>query len=158
MTRIKLAKNFYLDEFLRSQTASRHGVDMTPTEAVVENLRRLATTILQPVRNVIGPVHITSGYRPPQLNRLLRGSKKSQHVLGLAADIVASGHTPIEVCRIIEQSLLPFDQIILEFDEWTHVSIAPNGVEPRREVLTSMLDENGRATYVTGLPTNKECL
>ena len=101
MSRIKLSPNFYLDEFTRSQVAVRHDITISvePDSLVLENLRRLCVNVLQPLREALGPVHVTSGYRPLAVNILVGGSSRSQHIDGLAADIVVSGYTPFEVCQ-----------------------------------------------------------
>ena len=125
MSRIKLSPNFYLDEFTRSQVAVRHDITISvePDSLVLENLRRLCVNVLQPLREALGPVHVTSGYRPLAVNILVGGSSRSQHIDGLAADIVVSGYTPFEVCQWLEQSGRMFDQAIHEFGKWTHVSV-----------------------------------
>ncbi len=150
-----LSQNFHLSEFLRSQTAARHDIDMTPTPEVVDNLRRLCTDVLQPLRDALGPVHITSGYRPPKLNRLIGGSTTSQHVYGHAADLVVTGHTPLEVSRWIRDHLDTFDQVIHEFGEWVHVSVPAGFESPRRQALTAVISKSAlgkqRTIYTTGL-------
>lgn len=139
MNRIQLSQNFYLDEFLRSQVAARQGIEMLPgSDLVLLNLRRLALEILQPLRDELGPVYITSGYRPPELNRLIGGSAKSRHCLGLAADLVVTGHSPLEVCQWVEQSGLAFDQCIHEFGRWVHVAAPYSAASTaKRELLTA---------------------
>jgi hypothetical protein len=147
--RIQLSKNFYLDEFTRSQTAARHGltVNVETDSAVFENLRILCRQVLQPLRDTLGPVHITSGYRPLELNRLLGSDDDSQHVFGEAADIVVSGHRPLAVCNWID-SHCDYDQLIHEFGQWTHVSISQ---ELQRQDLLTAQYRNGTAYYYVGL-------
>lgn len=155
MTRIQLAKNFYLDEFTRSQLAERSGIDMRLREDshVASNLRRLCRDILQPLRDALGPVHITSGWRPRELNRLLNSSDESAHIGGRAADLVVTGYTPLEVARWIKSHLPHYDQLIHEFGKWVHVAIAIPGGYPRMQALTSMItnDRHQRTRYVPGL-------
>ena len=134
MDRVKLSKNFYLDEFQVSQTAARNGIDMSVTEEQKEWLELLCDRILQPVRNHFGPVSISSGYRPPKLNKLIGGSKTSQHMLCQAADFNVPGHTPLEVARWISLNC-EFDQVIHEFGRWVHASVAQY---PRLQELTAM--------------------
>jgi uncharacterized protein YcbK (DUF882 family) len=80
MTDIQLSKNFLLSEFARSQTASRHKIDNTPSNRAIENLRLLCEKVLQPIRDSYkSPVIISSGYRCRQLNKLIGGAAGSQH-------------------------------------------------------------------------------
>lgn len=140
MNRIQLSNNFYLDEFTRSSTAARHAIriDVEPDSEVFHNIRRLCRDVLQPLRDQLGSVHITSGYRPPEVNRLVGGSNRSMHRLGLAADIVVTGHTPYEVCSWLANSRLQFDQCIHEFGRWTHIGIVEAEQIPRRQLLTAI--------------------
>lgn len=150
---MKLSPHFNLAEFTRSQTAARQGRPIVVDEGspVFNQIRYLCNEVLEPIRELLGcPVQISSGFRPDWLNRLVGGSPNSQHLHGLAADIVVPGYTPMEVCRLIRDSKVPFDQLILEFDEWTHVSAAVPGKRPRREMLTAR-SEGGRTSYLKGL-------
>ena len=81
-----LSPHFSLEEFTASQTAVRHGIANVPTPLEVENLTRLCVEILEPLRAVLGPVHISSGFRHWRVNRLIGGADDSQHCVGLAAD------------------------------------------------------------------------
>jgi hypothetical protein len=159
MSRVQLSRNFYLDEFTRSQTAARHGIDVAVIEGgvIYSNLRRLCLHVLQPLRDALGPVHVTSGYRPPKLNRLIGGSSTSQHQYGQAADIVVSGHSPLEVARWLRDHGKAYDQLIHEFGEWVHVSVPGSGKSPRNERLTAVkvprLIGKPRTVYVPGLYT-----
>lgn len=157
MSRIQLTANFYLDEFTRSQVAARHGIDVVvlPGTEVHSNLRRLCGTVLQPLRDALGPVTVTSGYRPPALNRLIGGSPHSQHRHGLAADLVVSGYSPLEVAEWIRRHIPRYDQLIHEFGEWVHVSVGARSATSRNETLTA-IKQRGlfgrlRTTYVPGL-------
>ncbi len=119
----QLSPHFRLQEFLRSQTASRNGIDMTPPQDVVRALKRLCTHVLEPLREEIGrPIVISSGYRPPALNRLIGGATNSQHTKGEAADILVPGYSPLSIWNHVRSSKLPYDQVIEEFGQWTHVS------------------------------------
>ena len=120
----QLSTNFTLDEFTNSQTAVRNGVDNTPPPEVTVNLVYLATQ-LEKVRELLGgvPIIISSGYRSPELNRLVKGSKSSQHLLGEAVDFTAPKFgTPRKIVETIKNSGLQYDQVILEFDRWVHLS------------------------------------
>lgn len=143
-----LSNNFNLKEFLISQTAERDGIDMTPSMNVRDNLRDLCQKILQPLREHTNrPISISSGYRPLVLNRAIGSSDNSQHITGHAADFNVHGLTPYEVCEILENSLLPFDQCINEFNKWVHVSISDN---PRKQMLTAYR-KDGKVKYKPGL-------
>lgn len=152
MTNIQLSPNFWLEEFLTSETAVRYEVDMTPPPGVIENLSRLCASVLQPVRDYYNrPVLITSGYRPRSLNRLVRGSKYSDHVFGLAADFKINGFTPYSIVEDIQRLELPYKQLIHEFRSWVHVSIPPFGNTPRRQTLTALHNDDGQTVYHEGL-------
>jgi zinc D-Ala-D-Ala carboxypeptidase len=117
---VQLTKNFSLGEFLRSQTASRHGIPMDPPRQVVVNLTRLCCLVLQPLRAHFGaPIVITSGYRPPALNQAIGSSSASQHVLGLAADFAIPGVSVSQVFDEVRALRLPYDQLINEFGSWS---------------------------------------
>jgi len=152
--RIKLSENFYLDEFTRSEAAARAGIEIVVEEGSDINLAlmRLCRNVLQPLRDVLGPITIWSGYRPDTVNRLVGGSATSQHRFGQAADIVVHGTTPLDVCLMIEDMRLPFDQLIHEFGGWCHVSVPAAGLKPRRETLTAYKGGPEEATlYPHGL-------
>lgn len=150
---MRLSKNFELEEFLVSQTAERHGIDMTPPDEVVENLARLCRKVLQPLRDrLASPVMVSSGYRPELLNRLIGGSPRSAHIDGRAADFNVAGYTPHEVVSELILMNPPFDQVIHEFGRWVHVGIA---ARPRKEVLTAYHHE-GATHYRFGLHAIEE--
>ena len=144
---MRLSKNFTLEEFTRSQTAERFGIDMHPTELVVDNLRRLVQGCLQPLRDEAGPMYISSGYRPLELNTRIGGSKTSAHVQGNAADFVITGMTPFDVCELVVAMDLPIDQIIHEFSRWSHLGVADI---LRGEKLTAY-KKDGKTRYVNGI-------
>jgi hypothetical protein len=153
LMRNQLSQNFFLDEFTRSETAARHGIAIVvePDSGVYRNLVRLCGLLLQPLRDGLGAaVHVTSGYRPPAVNRLVGGSSTSSHVFGLAADVVVAGHTPHAVAEWLARSDLLFDQVIHEFGQWVHLSVADEGEEPAREVLTAYRAA-GRTAYARGV-------
>lgn len=148
-----LSPHFTLGELCRSDLALRRGIRNLPGPASIHNLSTLCAQILEPLRAALGPVVITSGYRSPELNRALGSTGKSQHQYGQAADLLVPGHTPLEVCRWLYASALPFDQLIYE-GTWVHVSIAAVGDAPRREVLTAQF-KGGTARYLAGLVAPK---
>lgn len=136
---MKLSENFTLDELLRSDTANRLKVveQYTPSQAVIENLRKLSVNILQPIRNALGKsIRVTSGYRCKRLNGLIGGARNSQHTEGKAADIEVDGMTNQELMKFIIDLDLPFDQIINEYEPngWIHISFDEK--RNRKQILT----------------------
>jgi len=130
----KLSEHFTLAEFLVSETASRHGIDNTPDERVIENLK-LTALVMEEVRELVGrPVIITSGYRGPALNRAVGGSVNSAHMQGLAADFIVPPLTPLEICRMIAASDIVYDQLIYEHT-WVHLGLTLKE-SPRHQKLT----------------------
>ena len=150
---MRLSAHFTLEELIFSQTATRLGIDNTPTPEVIANLRRLAQTLLEPVRQMIGvPLIVTSGYRSLLLNDKIGGAANSYHIRGCAADCVApSFGTPYDLAERIVVAELPFDKLILEFGRWVHVQIPASEDEtPRRIVLTAKREDGG-IRYLPGL-------
>lgn len=138
-----LSTHFTLEEMTFSDTATRLGIDNTPPLDAVDRLEELCQTLLEPIRARYGAVRVTSGYRCPDLNRLIGSKDSSQHTRGEAADIQC-GARPLAVCRWLADSGMPFHQVIHEFGRWTHVSIAPRGESPRHQLLT--IDKHGTRT------------
>ena len=129
-----LTENFTLEEMCRSDYAIRHGIDNTPNEEQKENLKLLCENILQPLRNSIGiPLHIDSGFRNYEVNHAIGGAATSQHTEGKAADITTAYYAPRKMASIIVGLGISFDQLILEFDEWVHISY--NKDHNRNELL-----------------------
>lgn len=137
MIDVRLSPNFMLSEFIDSQTAERKGIDNSPSDEIVVNLRRLAIR-MERVRALFNAsISISSGYRCPALNAAIGGSPSSDHMKGLAADFVVRSYgTPYAVCQRIESSVIPFRQLIHEYGRWTHLAIAEPGVIDIRELLT----------------------
>lgn len=144
---MKLSIHFDLSEFTHSQTAIRRGIDNTPDDTILTNLYRLAQTLEQ-VREVLGkPIIISSGYRCPELNAAIGGSKTSAHMKGLACDFTCPAFgTPYAVALEIADSVVEFDQIIYE-GTWVHLGLSDN---PRRQLLTARFP-NGKAVYEMGI-------
>lgn len=141
-----LSPNFTLAELVLSETAVRHGIDNTPPPAIVERLKATARG-LEAVRTRLGalPLLITSGYRCLRLNRLLRSKDCSQHVLGEAADFICPRFgTPLAVAAALRDSEIAYDQMILEFGRWVHISFRELG---RREAL--IIDHGGAKPMLT---------
>lgn len=141
---MKIGRYFTLAELTHSETAARRGWPNDPPPEVVQNLKNLCTHVLDPLRDAVGgPVVITSGYRSPVVNRAVRGSSSSQHVLGLAADLVVPGMTVAQVVRKIRTTGIQFDQLIDEFGSWVHVSWAPQ----RRFSVLKAAKVDGKTVY-----------
>jgi zinc D-Ala-D-Ala carboxypeptidase len=143
---MNLSPNFTLEEMIASETAVRYGIDNTPTNEVLMNLRRLAL-FLEEVRTAVGmPLRINSAYRSPEANSKVGGKPTSQHCKGAAADIKVKGMTPDQVVKAIIAAGLPYDQVIREFDSWTHVSISNTKDEkPRKMAL--IIDKTGTRPF-----------
>ena len=151
---VRLSENFTLQEFTKSQTAIRKGLDNTPAEAHIENAKELFANVVQKVRDNFGVTIINSGYRGPDLNYAIGGSNTSQHTRGQAVDIECPGIPNYDVAKWVEDNL-EFDQLILEFytpgipdSGWVHVSYKTE--DNRKQCLTAM-KENGKTIYKPGL-------
>jgi zinc D-Ala-D-Ala carboxypeptidase len=120
---MNLSPNFTLDELTHTE---QRNMDNTPNDAELENLVRLAE-FLEQVKEVLGgkPIIVNSAFRSKAVNDAVGSKDSSQHRRGCAADIRVPGMKPDEVVRAIIEAGLPYDQVIREFDRWTHVSI-PN--------------------------------
>jgi zinc D-Ala-D-Ala carboxypeptidase len=152
---MQLTNNFSLAEMVKSETALRHDMDNTPGEAEIENLKRLAEKVLQPVRDHYAKgVKVNSGYRHPEVNAKVGGSKTSDHCKGQAADIEIPGVPNADLAKWIAENL-DFTQVILEFytqgipdSGWVHVSYDPTNL--KKQTLTAV-KQNGKTVYLPGL-------
>ena len=151
---VKLSQNFTIQEYIKSQTALRQGIDNTPTEEHMGNATALFRNVVQKVRDQFGVTVINSGYRGEALNKAVGGSSTSQHCKGEAVDIECPGTSNYDVAKWIEDNL-DFDQLILEFitlgipdSGWVHVSYKSEG--NRKQSLTAM-KEDGKTVYKSEL-------
>ena len=123
---MRLSNNFSLEELCASSVAKKHNIKNQPTKEAIEALGCLVQNLLQPLRDKLRrPIVVTSGYRCPELNKLVGGAKNSQHVLGQAVDIQVSGMTPRTLAEFVTRSGLVFDQMIVEEvgnTSWLHLS------------------------------------
>ena len=146
---MRLSKNFVLSEITHSNTAKRLGIDNDPTKKHLQNMQRLVDLLLQPLRDALGPIRISSGYRNPSLNRAIGGSPKSQHCKGEALDLQFWRGGEMfnkEIYEWILQSDLEFDQMINEFDfAWIHISLKEKN--NRNQVLEAYKDEDNDTKY-----------
>ena len=144
---MKLSKHFTLKELTRSQTASRHGIDNTPNEEQIENLKTL-TKGLELVRTKLdnNPINISSGFRCQDLNSRLGSKRTSRHTLGLAADFTCDRYDDVNgVFTVLADSSIEFDQLILEYDSWIHISFPKEGEKPRKQIF--IIDKQGVRAY-----------
>ena len=145
---MSLSKDFKLWEFAKSVAAENHGIDNTPNTTEIAHLRQLCQKILQPARNALGPLKISSGFRSAELNQLIGGSSTSDHRLGYAADVIPINTGTRDLAEWVVKNCPKFDQVILEFGtlkdpSWIHLSIAPRN---RKQVLRATR-KNGRTIY-----------
>lgn len=124
--------NFTVNELCKSKTATRKGIDNTPTPKAKENLEKLIKNVLQPLRDKFGePIIVDSGYRCPKLNTAVGGAKTSQHLYGQAADIRTVSDTVTDNKRLFDTAKKMIDdkeiivgQLINEYNyNWVHISI-----------------------------------
>lgn len=137
---MNLSPHFTLEELIATQ---HRGVDNTPPANVLQCL--MATALgLEAVRERLGvPVIISSGYRCPELNKAVGGQPNSQHLTGQAADFIAPRFgTPAMVAAALRDSAVEYDQLIVEFGRWVHISFGP---KPRRQAL--VIDASGTRPF-----------
>jgi putative chitinase len=139
-----MTPHFTLDELTHTDHRT---LDNTPNETEQANIQRLAE-FLEAVKTLLGgkPIMVNSAFRSKAVNDAVGSKDTSQHRIGCAADIRVPGMTPDQVVRAIIASDLGFDQVIREFDRWTHVSI-PNTPEakPRKQAL--IIDKSGTRVF-----------
>lgn len=144
---MNITPHFTLEELTASEAADRNGWDNTPNEQELSNLKRLADFLEQVKAALNGkPIMVNSAFRSKLVNDSVGSKDSSQHRIGCAADIRVPGMTPDEVVRAIISSGIGYDQVIREFDRWTHVSV-PNTVDsaPRRQAL--IIDKQGTRAF-----------
>ena len=152
---MQLTNNFTLSEMVKSDTALRHDMDNTPEEAEIENLKRLCEKVLQPVREHFKTgVKVNSGFRHPDVNAKVGGSKTSDHCKGQAADIEIPGIPNADLAAWIMDNL-EYTQLILEFytpgvpdSGWVHVSYDPANLKKQNLTATK---KDGKTVYLPGL-------
>ena len=141
---MNLSEHFSLKEL----TVTNHrSLDNTPNSSEINNLKRLAE-MLEEVKTLLDgkPIMINSAFRSKAVNDAVGSKDTSQHRVGCAADIRVPGLTPDQVVQAIKNSPIQFDQLIREFDSWTHISVPnnPSGT-PRKQVL--VIDKQGTRAY-----------
>ena len=151
---MKLSQNLSLNEVTKSNTAMRRGIDNTPSEEHLENLKYVAEKVFQPIREHFGvPIYISSGYRSPELNEAIGGSPRSFHSHGMALDLDQDGRnrgvSNADVFYFIKDNL-PFTELIWEFGDesnpnWVHVAIAPGREDEKKIKIAERI--NNKTTY-----------
>lgn len=116
--------NFTLSELIKSDTATKCGINNMPKDMVVlDNLLLLIINVLQPLRNYINkPIIITSGYRCVELNKKVGGVSNSQHATGQACDFIIRGMSIEQIIDTVKKSGIKYDQCINEYNQWCHIS------------------------------------
>ena len=141
---MNLSPHFTLDELTHTD---HRELDNSPTQDEISNLQRLAN-FLEEVKTVLGgkPIMVNSAFRSKQVNDAVGSKDTSQHRIGCAADIRVPAMTPDQVVRAVIASGIGYDQVIREFDRWTHISI-PNqaGGTPRKQAL--IIDKQGTRVF-----------
>jgi len=152
---MQLSENFTMAEFIKSDTAKREGIDNTPQGEHLEAAKHLFENVVQKVRDHFGPTTLNSGYRSPELNQAVRGSKTSQHCNGEAADIEVRGVANADLANWIVDNL-DFDQVILEFytpgqpsSGWVHVTYKADGSNRKKTLTAAKI--NGKTVYSNGI-------
>ena len=151
----QLTQNFSLHELIKSETALRHDMENNPGPVETGNLAELAGQVLQPIRDHFQKgVKVNSGYRSPDVNAKVGGSRTSDHCKGMAADIEIPGMPNAELAEWIRDNLA-FTQVILEFytqgipdSGWVHVSYDPANL--KKQSLTAV-KQDGKTVYLPGL-------
>ena len=152
---MQISKHLSLAEVSRSETAKRRGINNTPSGEHLENFKKLAENIFEPIREHFAvPIHISSGYRSKELNAAIGGASSSQHCQGEAIDIdmdgSPSGVSNADVFKYIKDNLT-FDQLIWEFGsdsnpDWVHVSYESTGKQ-RKQILKAV-KSGGKTSYL----------
>ena len=151
----QLTRNFSLHELTKSETALRYDMENTPGPNEIANLTELAGKVLQPIRDHYQKgVKINSGFRHPDVNAKVGGSRTSDHCRGMAADLEIPGVPNAELAQWVKDNL-EFTQLILEFytpgipdSGWVHVSYDPGNL--KKQVMTAT-KQNGKTVYLPGL-------
>lgn len=144
--RQQLTEHFQRWEFTSSETAVRRAISNAPSADQWLNLKALAENVLEPARAAEGPLYVTSGYRSPALNVAIGGAVDSQHMKGEAADIIPYKGTLHGLFKTIYFSPWAWDQLIIEFETWIHVSHSRVGFQRHEALLATR--RNGRKVYV----------
>lgn len=132
---IRVSPHFTFAELTTTEHREFLAEQAEPPPQVRANLVRLAVDLLEPARELVGPLRVNSGYRCPGLNAAIKGSKTSAHMDGAAADLWPLDMDLNDAFTRIAQSGLNFDQAIYEYGRWIHLGAARHALEPRRQIL-----------------------
>ena len=153
---MKISEHLDLSEVTKSDTAKRLGISNQPTQEHLENFKKLANNVFEPIRKHFGkPIFISSGYRSVELNTAIKGSLSSQHCSGEAIDIdmdgTKDGITNLMVFNYIKDNL-SFDQLIWEFGtsespDWVHVGYSASGKQ-RKQILKAIRNSDKSTKYI----------
>ena len=146
---MQLSTHLALAEVMRSETAKRKGISNMPTPEHIENFKKLAENVFEPIREHFGkPIRLSSGYRSAALNKAVGGASSSQHCKGEAIDIDMDGTDikNVEIFNFIKDNV-NFDQLIWEFGtdtnpDWVHVSYNSDGAQ-RKQILKAVKSGGG---------------
>ena len=145
-----MGREVSLKELLFSETATRLGIENKPTDQILINLQTLIYEVINPIVNQFGDIKITSGYRSPELSKIIGSSERSQHCLGMAVDCEVLGIPNKELADWVVNHL-EFDQCILEFwtpdqinSGWVHISYNKSA---NRKMYLRAYKANGRTVY-----------
>lgn len=151
----KISKHVSYKEATKSRTATKYGIDNTPSDAALARMKHVAENVFEPIREHFGvPIGITSFYRSAALNRAIGGSSTSEHVYGSAMDIDADVYGKITNKQIFDyiKENLNFNQLIWEFGTdkepaWVHVSLKPDGETNKKQILQAykMTQRDGKS-------------
>lgn len=145
---MKLTEHFTLEEFTRSNIASRLRIDNRVPDELMANIQ-LTANKLELVRKVLDfPIMITSGYRCPLLNARVGGVSTSAHTKGLAVDFHCAYGTPKEICQRLIDTGVQFDKLIQEHNQWVHIGFSPNY---NRQIVLTAIKNSGKTVYVNGI-------
>jgi len=145
---MQITKHFSKTEMEFSATGTRHGLNNQCPDELIPNMLKVAIQ-LELIREHFGkPIIVLSCYRSPEVNKAVGGSPTSAHRYAMAADIQIDGVSPQEVCKWIAENLNGFDQVICEFNSWTHIGFT-NKIA-RGEILTAV-KQNGKTVYNQGI-------
>lgn len=146
---MNLSDHFTLDEATFSETATRLGLNNQPDERQLSNMKSAAAQ-LEKVRAITGSLRVNSWLRLPDVNAAVGGSKVSSHMDGWAIDCSSAAWTPYQICQMVKNSGIKFDQMIHEYGRWMHISFAP---EMRQQELTIFKPEG---KYKPGILTEDQ--
>jgi len=141
---MQLSEHFTLEELTHTD---HREIENTPNSSEINNLKRLAE-FLEKVKVAVGgkPIMVNSAFRCKALNDAVGSKDTSQHRVGCAADIRVPGMTPDEVVKAVIAANLDYDQVIREFDRWTHISVpnSPSGTSRKQSLI---IDKQGTRVY-----------